>query len=237
MIIPERQVMNMNILEVQNLCKTYGKGEAEVRALDHISFSVGKGEFIAIVGESGSGKSTLLNVVGALDNPTSGKVLIDGKDIFSMPEKKLTVFRRQNIGFIFQSFILIPELNVEQNITFPLLLDYQKPDQKYVEELLEILGLKERRKHLPSQLSGGQQQRVAIGRALAARPAIIMADEPTGNLDSKNSQEVITLLKSMSAKYRQTILMITHNENHADATDRVLRMTDGRLKDLGVAAR
>jgi putative ABC transport system ATP-binding protein len=229
--------MNMKILEVQNLCKTYGKGEARVQALDHVSFSVGKGEFIAIVGESGSGKSTLLNVVGALDNPTSGKVLIDGKDIFSMPEKKLTVFRRQNIGFIFQSFNLIPELNVEQNITFPLLLDYQKPDQKYVEELLEILGLKERRKHLPSQLSGGQQQRVAIGRALAARPAIIMADEPTGNLDSKNSQEVITLLKSMSAKYRQTILMITHNENHADATDRVLRMTDGRLEDLGVAAR
>ncbi len=237
MIIPERQVINMKILEVQNLCKTYGKGEARVQALDHVSFSVGKGEFIAIVGESGSGKSTLLNVVGALDNPTSGKVLIDGKDIFSMPEKKLTVFRRQNIGFIFQSFNLIPELNVEQNITFPLLLDYQKPDQKYVEELLEILGLKERRKHLPSQLSGGQQQRVAIGRALAARPAIIMADEPTGNLDSKNSQEVITLLKSMSAKYRQTILMITHNEHHADATDRVLRMTDGRLEDLGVAAR
>ena len=237
MIVPERQVMIMNILEVQNLCKTYGKGEAEVRALDSVSFSVGKGEFIAIVGESGSGKSTLLNVVGALDNPTSGKVLIDGKDIFSMPEKRLTVFRRQNIGFIFQSFNLIPELDVEQNITFPLLLDYQKPDQRYVEELLGILGLKERRKHLPSQLSGGQQQRVAIGRALAARPAIIMADEPTGNLDSRNSQEVITLLKSMSAKYRQTILMITHNENHADATDRVLRMTDGRLKDLGVAAR
>ena len=237
MIVPERQVMIMNILEVQNLCKTYGKGEAQVRALDNVSFSVGKGEFIAIVGESGSGKSTLLNVVGALDNPTSGKVLTCGKDIFSMPEKKLTVFRRRNIGFIFQSFNLIPELNVEQNITFPLLLDYQKPDQKYVEELLGILGLKERRKHLPSQLSGGQQQRVAIGRALAARPAIIMADEPTGNLDSKNSQEVITLLKSMSAKYRQTILMITHNENHADATDRVLRMTDGRLRDLGVAAR
>lgn len=237
MIVPERQVMIMNILEVQNLCKTYGKGEAQVRALDNVSFSVGKGEFIAIVGESGSGKSTLLNVVGALDNPTSGKVMTCGKDIFSMPEKKLTVFRRQNIGFIFQSFNLIPELNVEQNITFPLLLDYQKPDQKYVEELLGILGLKERRKHLPSQLSGGQQQRVAIGRALAARPAIIMADEPTGNLDSKNSQEVITLLKSMSAKYRQTILMITHNENHAEKADRVLRMTDGRLRDLGVAAR
>lgn len=237
MIVPERQVMIMNILEVQNLCKTYGKGEAQVRALDNVSFSVGKGEFIAIVGESGSGKSTLLNVVGALDNATSGKVLIDGKDIFSMPEKKLTVFRRRNIGFIFQSFNLIPELNVEQNITFPLLLDYQKPDQKYVEELLGILGLKERKKHLPSQLSGGQQQRVAIGRALAARPAIIMADEPTGNLDSKNSQEVITLLKSMSAKYRQTILMITHNENHAEEADRLLRMTDGRLRDLGVAAR
>lgn len=237
MIVPERQVMIMNILEVQNLSKTYGKGEAQVRALDNVSFSVGKGEFIAIVGESGSGKSTLLNVVGALDDPTSGKVLIDGKDIFSMPEKKLTVFRRRNIGFIFQSFNLIPELNVEQNITFPLLLDYQKPDQKYVEELLGILGLKERRKHLPSQLSGGQQQRVAIGRALAARPAIIMADEPTGNLDSKNSQEVIILLKSMSAKYRQTILMITHNENHAEEADRVLRMTDGRLRDLGVAAR
>ena len=227
----------MNILEVQDLCKTYGKGEARVQALDHVNFSVGKGEFIAIVGESGSGKSTLLNVVGALDNPTSGKVLIDGQEVFSMPEKELTVFRRRNIGFIFQSFHLIPELNVEQNIIFPLLLDYRKPDRRYVEELLGILGLKERRKHLPGQLSGGQQQRVAIGRALAARPAIIMADEPTGNLDSGNSREVIALLKSMSAKYRQTILMITHNESHADATDRVLRMTDGRLKDLGVTAR
>ncbi len=225
----------MNILEVQDLCKTYGKGEARVQALDHVNFSVGKGEFIAIVGESGSGKSTLLNVVGALDNPTSGKVLIDGQEVFSMPEKELTVFRRRNIGFIFQSFHLIPELNVEQNITFPLLLDYRKPDRRYVEELLGILGLRERRKHLPGQLSGGQQQRVAIGRALAARPAIIMADEPTGNLDSGNSREVIALLKSMSAKYSQTILMITHNESHADATDRVLRMTDGRLKDLGVA--
>ena len=227
----------MNILEVQDLCKAYGKGEARVQALDHVNFSVGKGEFIAIVGESGSGKSTLLNVVGALDNPTSGKVLIDGQEVFSMPEKELTVFRRRNIGFIFQSFHLIPELNVEQNITFPLLLDYRKPDRRYVEELLGILGLKERRKHLPGQLSGGQQQRGAIGRALAARPAIIMADEPTGNLDSGNSREVIALLKSMSAKYSQTILMITHNESHADATDRVLRMTDGRLKDLGVTAR
>ena len=227
----------MNILEVQDLCKTYGTGEAAVHALNHVSFSVRKGEFVAIVGESGSGKSTLLNVVGALDNPTAGKVLIDGKDIFSMPEKKLTVFRRQHIGFIFQSFNLIPELNVEQNITFPLLLDYKKPDQKFVNELLQVLGLTERRNHLPSQLSGGQQQRVAIGRALVTRPALIMADEPTGNLDSKNSQEVIALLQSMSQKYQQTILMITHNENQAGAADRVFRMTDGVLKDLWVASR
>lgn len=227
----------MNILKVQNLCKTYGKGEAAVQALRDVTFSVHKGEFVAIVGESGSGKSTLLNVVGALDNPTAGKVLIDGKDIFSMPEKKLTVFRRQHIGFIFQSFNLIPELNVEQNITFPLLLDYKKPDQKFVNELLQVLGLTERRNHLPSQLSGGQQQRVAIGRALVTHPALIMADEPTGNLDSKNSQEVIALLQSMSQKYQQTILMITHNENQAGAADRVFRMSDGVLKDLGVALR
>ena len=189
----------MNILEVQNLCKTYGKGEAAVQALRDVTFSVHKGEFVAIVGESGSGKSTLLNVVGALDKPTAGKVLIDGKDIFSMPEKKLTVFRRQHIGFIFQSFNLIPELNVEQNITFPLLLDYKKPDQKFVNELLQVLGLTERRNHLPSQLSGGQQQRVAIGRALVTHPALIMADEPTGNLDSKNSQETVVLLSHKKA--------------------------------------
>ena len=219
------------------ICKTYGKGEAAVQALRDVTFSVHKGEFVAIVGESGSGKSTLLNVVGALDNPTAGKVLIDGKDIFSMPEKKLTVFRRQHIGFIFQSFNLIPELNVEQNITFPLLLDYKKPDQKFVNELLQVLGLTERRNHLPSQLSGGQQQRVAIGRALVTHPALIMADEPTGNLDSKNSQEVIALLQSMSQKYQQTILMITHNENQAGAADRVFRMSDGVLKDLGMALR
>ena len=227
----------MNILEVQDLCKTYGTGETEVRALNHVSFSVRKGEFIAIIGESGSGKSTLLNVVGALDSATSGKVWIDGQDIFSMPEKKLTVFRRQHIGFIFQSFNLIPELNVEQNITFPLLLDYKKPNQKFVNELLQVLGLSERRKHLPSQLSGGQQQRVAIGRALVTRPALIMADEPTGNLDSKNSQEVLALLQTMSDRYQQTILMITHNKNHASAADRVFRMNDGVLKDLGVSSR
>ena len=227
----------MNILEVQDLCKIYGTGETAVKALNHISFCVRKGEFIAIVGESGSGKSTLLNIVGALDNPSSGKIWIDGKDIFTMLEKKLTVFRRQHIGFIFQSFHLIPELNVEQNIIFPLLLDYQKPNPQFVNELLKVLGLEERRTHLPSQLSGGQQQRVAIGRALVTRPALILADEPTGNLDSRNSQEVIAFLQSMSQKYQQTILMITHNENHAGAADRVFEMSDGILNDLGVASR
>ena len=175
----------MNILEVQDLCKTYGRGEAAVQALRHATFSVRKGEFIAIIGESGSGKSTLLNVVGALDKATSGKVWIDGQDIFSMPEKKLTVFRRQHIGFIFQSFNLIPELNVEQNITFPLLLDYKRPDQRFVNELLNVLGLTERRHHLPSQLSGGQQQRVAIARAIVNEPEILLLDEPLGALDLK----------------------------------------------------
>lgn len=192
----------MNLLEVKNICKTYGNGETAVKALKDVSFSVPKGEYVAIVGESGSGKSTLLNMIGALDTPTSGKVLIDGKDIFSMNDKKLTVFRRRNIGFIFQAFNLVPELTVEQNIIFPVLLDYQKPDKKYLEELLAVLNLKERRNHLPSQLSGGQQQRVAIGRALITRPALILADEPTGNLDTQNSSEVIALLKEASKKIR-----------------------------------
>lgn len=188
----------MNLLEVKNICKTYGSGETAVKALRNVSFSVPKGEYVAIVGESGSGKSTLLNMIGALDMPTSGKVLIDGKDIFSMNDRKLTVFRRRNIGFIFQAFNLIPELTVEQNMIFPLLLDYQKPDKRYFEELLTVLNLKDRRNHLPSQLSGGQQQRVAIGRALITRPSLILADEPTGNLDSQNSSEVIALLKETS---------------------------------------
>ena len=225
------------ILSARDVEISFSLRGKKLNAIRRCSLDLYQGETLAIVGESGSGKSTLLNVVGALDNPTAGKVLIDGKDIFSMPEKKLTVFRRQHIGFIFQSFNLIPELNVEQNITFPLLLDYKKPDQKFVNELLQVLGLTERRNHLPSQLSGGQQQRVAIGRALVTHPALIMADEPTGNLDSKNSQEVIALLQSMSQKYQQTILMITHNENQAGAADRVFRMSDGVLKDLGVALR
>ncbi len=223
----------MNLLEVNDVCKTYGKGETAVDALKKVSFSVPKGEFIAVVGESGSGKSTLLNMIGALDMPTSGKVLIDGKDIFSMNDERLTIFRRRNIGFIFQAFNLIPELNVEQNITFPVLLDYKKADQAYVEEILTVLSLKDRRSHLPRQLSGGQQQRVAIGRALITRPMLILADEPTGNLDSQNSSEVISLLKTASNRYQQTIIMITHNRSLASAADRVLQVSDGILTDLG----
>ncbi len=223
----------MNLLEVNNICKTYGSGETAVHALKKVSFSVPKGEYVAIVGESGSGKSTLLNMIGALDTPTSGKVVIGGKEIFSMNDNRLTVFRRRNIGFIFQAFNLIPELTVEQNIIFPVLLDYQKPDRKYLEELLTVLNLKERRNHLPSQLSGGQQQRVAIGRALITRPSLILADEPTGNLDTQNSSEVIALLKEASRKYEQTIIMITHNRSIAQSADRILQVSDGVLTDLG----
>ena len=223
----------MDLLEVKDICKTYGNGETAVQALKHVSFSVPKGEFVAVVGESGSGKSTLLNTLGALDTPTSWKVYIDGKDIFAMKEKQLTVFRRRNIGFIFQAFNLIPELTVEQNMMFPVLLDYQKPNKKYLEELLTVLNLKERRNHLPNQLSGGQQQRVAIGRALLTRPSLILADEPTGNLDSKNSSEVIALLHEASKKYAQTIIMITHSQSIAQTADRVLKVSDGVLTDLG----
>ena len=223
----------MDLLEVKSISKTYGSGETAVHALKKVSFSVPKGEYVAIVGESGSGKSTLLNMIGALDNPTSGKVLIDGKDIFAMKESKLTIFRRRNIGFIFQAFNLIPELTVEQNIIFPVLLDYQKPDKKYLEELLAVLNLKERRNHLPSQLSGGQQQRVAIGRALITRPSLILADEPTGNLDTQNSSEAIALLKNASKRYAQTIIMITHNRSIAQTADRVLQVSDGVLTDMG----
>lgn len=223
----------MDLLEVKSISKTYGSGETAVHALNNVSFSVPKGEFVAIVGESGSGKSTLLNMLGALDTPTSGKVFIDGKDIFTMKDKAITVFRRRNIGFIFQAFNLIPELTVEQNIIFPMLLDYQKPNKKYLEELLTVLNLKERRDHLPSQLSGGQQQRVAIGRALITRPSLILADEPTGNLDTQNSSEVITLLKEASKKYEQTIIMITHSNSIAQTADRVLQVSDGVLTDFG----
>ena len=206
--------MTMEILKVQDLCKTYGKGEAKVEALKKVSFSLDKGEFAAVVGESGSGKSTLLNCIGALDTPTSGHIWIDEQDLFSMKEEQRTIFRRQNI-------------------MFPLLLDYRKPDPAAVEEILELLGLTERRHHLPSQLSGGQQQRVAIGRALITKPKLILADEPTGNLDSKNSQDVIALLTQASRRYQQTILMITHNKDLTASVDRVFRVSDGVLTDLG----
>ena len=223
----------MDLLEVKSISKTYGSFATAVHALKNAAFSVPKGEFVAVVGESGSGKSTLLNMIGALDTPTSGKVLIDGKDIFAMKERSLTIFRRRNIGFIFQSFNLIPELSVEQNIIFPVLLDYQKPDQNYLEEILTVLNLKERRHHLPSQLSGGQQQRVAIGRALITRPSLILADEPTGNLDSQNSSEVIALLKEAAKVYEQTIVMITHSRSIAQSADRILQVSDGVLTDFG----
>lgn len=223
----------MNLLEVNSICKTYGEGEAAVHALKEVSFSVSKGEFVAVVGESGSGKSTLLNMIGALDTPTSGKVFIDGKEIFIMKDEALTIFRRRNIGFIFQAFNLIPELNVEQNIIFPLLLDYKKPDMEYMEEILTVLNLQEWRHHLPRQLSGGQQQRVAIGRALITRPMLILADEPTGNLDTQNSNEVIALLKKASKRYEQTIIMITHNRSIASTADRILQVSDGIITDFG----
>lgn len=223
----------MEILRVNDLCKVYGEGEAKVNALKNVSFSLEKGEFAAIVGESGSGKSTLLNCIGALDTPTSGTILMDGQNLFSMKEEARTIFRRRNIGFIFQSFQLVSELNVEQNIMFPLLLDYRKPDPKEVDKILNLLGLTERRYHLPSQLSGGQQQRVAIGRALITKPKLILADEPTGNLDSKNSQDVMDMLIKASRQYQQTILLITHNKNLTVSVDRVFQVSDGVLTDLG----
>lgn len=223
----------MELLKTQNLSKTYGTGDTKVDALKNASFSVSKGEFVAIVGPSGSGKSTLLNLLGALDMPSSGKVFLDGKDIFTLKETELSVFRRRNIGFVFQAYNLVPELNVEENIILPLLLDYRKPDQPYIDELLNILGLTERKNHLPNQLSGGQQQRVAIGRALAAKPAIILADEPTGNLDSKNSRDVINLMKLSVERYKQTLIMITHNQSYASFADRVLGVEDGIITDLG----
>ena len=220
----------MEILRTEHLSKIYGDKEARVEALKDVSFSMEKGEFSVVLGESGSGKSTLLNCIGGLEIPTSGRVLLDGEDLFSMKENSRTIFRRQNIGFIFQSFQLISELNVEQNIQFPILLDHRKPDRDQVEEILEVLGLTERRHHLPGQLSGGQQQRVAIGRALITRPMLILADEPTGNLDSKNSRDVMELLTKASRHYQQSILMITHNEHLTSYVDRIFHMKDGRLQ-------
>lgn len=223
----------MEILKVDRLCKTYGKGSALVEAVKNASFSLEKGEFAAVVGESGSGKSTLLNCIGGLDTPASGNIYLDGENLFQMKENERTIFRRRNIGFVFQSFHLIHELDVENNIIFPLLLDNKKADKAEVEEILEILGLQEKRHALPGQLSGGQQQRVAIGRALITKPMLILADEPTGNLDRKNSRDVMDLLIQASRRYGQTILMITHNTALAACADRVLEVSDGVLRDLG----
>lgn len=219
----------MEILRVENLNKTYGKGENKVEALKNINLSINKGEFVVIVGASGSGKSTLLHLLGGLDRPTDGKVIIDGESIYNYKEEKLAIFRRRKIGFIFQFFNLIPVLDVEENIALPALLDNDKVDENYLNEIITILGLKDRKTHLPSELSGGQQQRVSIGRALLNRPSIVLADEPTGNLDSKNSKEVIELLKFTARKYNQTLILITHDVNIASMADRVITIQDGEI--------
>lgn len=219
----------MEVLKVENLTKTYGTGENKVEALKNINLSVAKGEFVAIVGASGSGKSTLLHLLGGLDRPTAGNVIIDGESIYDYKEEKLAVFRRRKIGFVFQFYNLLPILDVEENIALPALLDNDKVDKIYLEELIKVLGLSERKNHLPSELSGGQQQRVSIGRAVFNKPSIILADEPTGNLDTKNSKDVIELLKFTAKKYNQTLILITHDVNIAAMADRVITIEDGEI--------
>ncbi len=221
----------MTILSTQNVRKIYGTGENEVRALDGVDLKVEKGEFVAVVGTSGSGKSTLLHMLGGLDRPTSGTVTVDGKDIFSLKDEALTIFRRRKIGFVFQNYNLVPVLNVYENIVLPVQLDGNEPNKKYIDSIIDMLGLSAKLTNLPNNLSGGQQQRVAIARALAAKPAIILADEPTGNLDSRTSQDVLSLLKISSQKLAQTIVMITHNEEIAQLADRIIRIEDGRIVD------
>lgn len=221
--------MQMEILRIQNLTKIYGSGDTEVRALNNVSFSVQKGEFVAIVGPSGSGKSTLLHILGGVDRPTDGKVFIEGNDIYALNENSLAVFRRRQIGLIYQFYNLIPVLNVEENITLPLLLDGRKVDRAYLQKLIDTLRIAERLTHLPNQLSGGQQQRVSIGRALVNNPAIVLADEPTGNLDSKNSAEIVELLKYFNRENRQTLIIITHDERIALQADRIIAIEDGRI--------
>ncbi len=219
----------MEILRVEDLCKTYGKGENQVKALDHVSFSVEKGEFIAIIGPSGSGKSTLLHILGGVDKPTSGKVFMDGCDVYSQSDDQIAIFRRRQVGLIYQFYNLIPVLNVTENITLPVLMDGQKVNETRLKELIATLKLTGRENHLPNQLSGGQQQRVSIGRALMNAPAVVLADEPTGNLDSKNSQEIVDLLKMSNKKYNQTLIIITHDENIALQADRILAIEDGKI--------
>ena len=219
----------MEILKVENLTKIYGKGTTKVVALDDVSFSVEKGEFVAIVGASGSGKSTLLHLIGGVDRPTSGKVYIDGKDIYKLNDDKLAIFRRRQVGLIYQFYNLIPILNVEENITLPLDLDSRKPNKEYLNSLIKLLGLENRKTHLPNELSGGQQQRTSIGRAMITNPTIILADEPTGNLDSKSSDEIVELLKKSNKEYKQTIIMITHNMEIAKCADRIIKIEDGKI--------
>ena len=223
----------MTILETKDLRKIYGSGDTEVRALDGVDLTVEEGEFVAVVGTSGSGKSTLLHMLGGLDRPTGGTVTVDGKNIFSLKDEALTIFRRRKIGFVFQNYNLVPVLNVYENIVLPIQLDGGKPDPAYVDSIVETLGLQSKLQNLPNNLSGGQQQRVAIARALAAKPAIILADEPTGNLDSRTSQDVMSLLKVTSEKFSQTIVMITHNEEIAQMADRIIRIEDGRIVSRG----
>ena len=219
----------MEILRVENLTKVYGKGENEVRALDGVSFSVEKGEFVAVIGPSGSGKSTLLHILGGVDRPTSGRVLMDGKDVYAQNEEQLAIFRRRQVGLIYQFYNLIPVLNVTENITLPVLMDGQKVNQNRLAELMSTLKLIGRENHLPNQLSGGQQQRVSIGRALMNAPAVVLADEPTGNLDSKNSKEIVDLLKISNEKYGQTLIVITHDESIALQADRIISIDDGKI--------
>lgn len=219
----------MEVVETKDLCKNYGSGETMVKALKNINISINKGEFVAVVGASGSGKSTLLHLIGGVDSPSSGNVEVDGSDIYNMNEKELSVFRRRKVGFIFQFYNLIPVLTAEENIKLPLLLDNRKVDKEYFDELIGILGLEDRLHHLPSELSGGQQQRVSIGRALAYRPSIILADEPTGNLDSKNSREIVDLLKISVKKYHQTLVIVTHDLNIASQADRIITLEDGEI--------
>lgn len=219
----------MEILRVEHLSKIYGKGENEVRALDDVSFSVEKGQFVAIIGPSGSGKSTLLHILGGVDRPTAGKVFLEGQDVFAQNEDQLAIFRRRQVGLIYQFYNLIPVLNVTENITLPVLMDGRKVNQDRLEDLLTTLALKGREKHLPNQLSGGQQQRVSIGRALMNSPAVVLADEPTGNLDSKNSQEIVELLKLSNRQYGQTLIIITHDENIALQADRIITIEDGKI--------
>ncbi len=219
----------MEILRVEDLCKTYGTGENQVRALDHVSFSVEKGEFVAIIGPSGSGKSTLLHIIGGVDKPTSGKVYMEENDVYAQDDEQLAIFRRRQVGLIYQFYNLIPVLNVTENITLPVLMDGRKVNQRRLRDLLSTLQLEGRENHLPNQLSGGQQQRVSIGRALMNAPAVVLADEPTGNLDSRNSQEIVELLKASNRKYEQTLIVITHDENIALQADRILSIEDGRI--------